>query len=54
MDKIIQKGEKFEVYITRENTHGRDEERIYVKSSNVKWLKDKKWKFSKIKYKKKN
>lgn len=44
MDKIIQKGEKFEVYITRENTHGRDEERIYVKSSNVKWLKDKKWK----------
>lgn len=36
--------EKFEVYITRENTHGREEERIYVKTNNVRWLKDKKWK----------
>ncbi len=37
-------GENYEVYITRENAHGRDEERIYVKSNNVKWLTDKKWK----------
>lgn len=44
LEYINKQGEKFEVYITRENTHGRDEERIYVKSSNVKWLKDKKWK----------
>ena len=36
--------EKFEVYVTRENTHGREEERIYVKLKNVSWLKDKKWK----------
>lgn len=36
--------EKFEVYVTRENTHGREEERIYIKSNNIKWLKDKKWK----------
>ena len=36
--------EKFEVYVTRENTHGRDEERIYIKSNNISWLKDKKWK----------
>lgn len=36
--------EKFEVYVTRENTHGRDEERIYIKSNNINWLKDKKWK----------
>lgn len=36
-------GEKFEVYISRENTHGREEERIYVKSKNVTWIKDKKW-----------
>lgn len=36
-------GENFEVYISRENTHGREEERIYVKSKNVTWLKDKKW-----------
>lgn len=36
--------EKFEVYITRENRHGREEERIYVKTNNVRWLKDKKWK----------
>lgn len=35
--------EKFEVYITRENSHGREEERIYVKSNNIKWLKGKKW-----------
>ncbi len=27
--------EKFEVYITRENRHGRGEERIYVKTNNV-------------------
>lgn len=44
LEYINKQGEKFEVYITRENTHGRDEERIYVKSNNVKWLKDKKWK----------
>lgn len=36
-------GENFEVYISRENTHGREEERIYIKSKNVTWLKDKKW-----------
>ena len=44
--------ERFEVYITREKTHGREEEkthgreeeRIYIKTNNVKWLKDKKWK----------
>lgn len=36
-------GENFEVYISRENTHGREEERIYVKSKNVTWLKNKKW-----------
>ena len=36
--------EKFEVYVTRENTHGREEERIYIKSNNINWLKDKKWK----------
>ena len=34
-------------YITRGNTHGREEERIYVKSTNVKWLKDPKWKYIK-------
>ena len=27
--------EKFEVYVTRENTHGREEERIYIKSNNI-------------------
>lgn len=36
--------EEFEVNITRGSNHGRKEERIYVKSKNVKWLKDKKWK----------
>lgn len=36
--------EKFDVYITRENNHGRYEERIYIKSNNVSWIKDKKWK----------
>lgn len=36
--------ERFEVYITREKTHGREEERIYIKTNSVKWLKDKKWK----------
>ena len=36
--------EKFEVYVTRENTHGREEERVYIKSNNISWLKDKKWK----------
>lgn len=36
--------EKFEIYVTRENTHGREEERIYIKSNNINWLKDKKWK----------
>ena len=41
---INKHGEKFEVYIKRENKHGRDEERIYVKSNNVGWLKNKKWK----------
>ena len=41
---INKHGEKFEVYIKRENKHGRDEERIYVKSNNVEWLKNKKWK----------
>ena len=41
---ISKHGEKFEVYIKRENKHGRDEERIYVKSNNVEWLKNKKWK----------
>lgn len=40
-------GENFEVYISRENTHGREEERIYVKSKNVTWLKDKKWRYVK-------
>ena len=44
LEYINKNGEKFEVYITRENKHGRDEERIYVKSNNVKWLKNKKWK----------
>lgn len=37
-------GEKFDIYITRENMHGREEERIYVKTNDVKWLKNKKWK----------
>ena len=37
-------GEEFEVYITRDKNHGRLEERIYVKTKNVVWLKDKKWK----------
>ena len=37
-------GERFEVYIKRENKHGREEERIYVKTNNVGWLKNKKWK----------
>lgn len=32
------------IYITRDNGHGRKEERIYIKSSNVKWFKDSKWK----------
>lgn len=41
---VNKNGKKFDIYITRENKHGRDEERIYVKSNNVKWLKDKKWK----------
>ena len=41
---INKHNEKFEVYITRENKHGREEERIYIKSINVKWIKDKKWK----------
>ena len=44
LEYINKHGEKFEVYITRENKHGRDEERIYVKSNNVKWLENKKWK----------
>lgn len=44
LDYINKHGEKFEVYITRENTHGREEERIYIKSNNTKWLKNKKWK----------
>ena len=41
---INKHNEKFEVYITMENRHGREEERIYIKSINVKWIKDKKWK----------
>ena len=38
--------QKFEVYIKREKSHGRTEERIYVKSTEVNWLilNDKKWK----------
>ena len=36
--------EKFNVYVTREKSHGRTEERIYVKSNNVKWLTGEKWK----------
>ena len=40
-------GEEFEVYVTRERNHGRLEERIYVKSKNIGWLKDKKWKYVK-------
>lgn len=44
LEYVNKHGEKFEVYITRENTHGRDEERIYIKTNNVKWLKNKKWK----------
>lgn len=44
IEYINKYNEKFEVYITRENTHGREEERIYVKSNNVKWIKGKKWK----------
>ena len=44
IEYINKYGERFEVYITRENTHGREEERIYVKSNNVNWLKDNKWK----------
>ena len=42
IEYINKYGERLEVYITRENTHGREEERIYVKTNNVKWLKDKK------------
>lgn len=30
IEYINKHGDKFEVYITRENKHGRDEERIYV------------------------
>lgn len=44
LDYINKYGEKFDVYITRENKHGRDEERIYVKTNKVNWLKNKKWK----------
>jgi len=44
LEYINKHSERFEVYITRENKHGREEERIYVKSNNVKWLKNKKWK----------
>ena len=44
LEYVNKHGEQFEVYITRENKHGRYEERIYVKSANVKWLKDGKWK----------
>lgn len=36
--------EKFDIYITRDNEHGRKEERIYIKSSNVKWFTSSKWK----------
>lgn len=44
LEYINKYGEKFEVYKTRENKHGRDEERIYVKTNKVNWLKNKKWK----------
>jgi len=36
--------EKFDIYITRDNEHGRKEERIYIKSNNVKWFTSSKWK----------
>ena len=44
LEYINKHSERFDVYITRENKHGREEERIYVKSNNVNWLKNKKWK----------
>lgn len=37
-------GELFEVYVHRENVHGRKTERIYIKSKNVSWLKDERFK----------
>ena len=36
--------ERFDIYITRDNEHGRKEERIYIKSNNVKWFSSNKWK----------
>ena len=36
--------ENFNMYITRETGHGRKEERIYIKSTNVDWFVDEKFK----------
>jgi len=36
--------ERFEIYMTRDNGHGREEERIYIKSNNVKWFTNSRWK----------
>lgn len=37
-------GETFEVYVHRERVHGRNTERIYIKTDNVSWLKDDRFK----------
>jgi predicted transposase YbfD/YdcC len=37
-------GETFEIYVHRENAHGRKTERIYIKTDNVSWLKDDRFK----------
>jgi predicted transposase YbfD/YdcC len=37
-------GEKLEVYVHREKAHGRKTERLYIKTSNVGWIKDEKFK----------
>lgn len=36
--------ENFNIYISRENNHGRNEERIYIKTNNIKWISGNKWK----------
>jgi len=37
-------GEQLEVYVKREKSHGRKTERLYVKSQNISWLKDQRFK----------
>ena len=40
----ISNNEQFPIYITRENSHGRNEERIYIKTTYTQCLTGKKWK----------